>query len=223
MSSSARCVNFALCLFWCQHHRCVFFFNTALSIWQVFAERPSVILTTLPFSISSSVSQKQPFPDWFSRLCFRRKLLNMNLTFGLATRPSARLWLRSLGRLNSICWPRLLANIDLLPPRSRTPNRVPTLPLLAFCRNTKRTSCFTSPSVPYNLKHVFVSLKDVSLPRTAGWWELLSVKSTSNDASLGLDLFLKRHHVALLAIRQRICSSSVHSRTAGFCKRHITC
>lgn len=59
----------------------VSFFNTTLSISQVFTERPSVFLTTPPFAISSSVSQKPSFPDWFSRLFFRRKLLNMSLTF----------------------------------------------------------------------------------------------------------------------------------------------
>lgn len=67
----------------------VSFFNPSLSMWLAFTEPPSVFLTLLPFSISSPVCQKQPFPGWFFRLVFLRKWLNMNLTSCLATRSSA--------------------------------------------------------------------------------------------------------------------------------------
>lgn len=126
-------------------------------------ERPSVFLPTLPFSISSPVFQKQPFPDGLFRLLFRRKLLNVNLTSFLATRTSGTATTPVTGAIKldlltpSSC---ITPDIDLLPPRSCTLNRVPTLPLLAFCRNTKRYPFFTSPSVPYNPKHVFSLLED---------------------------------------------------------------
>lgn len=100
-------------------------------------------------------------------------LSRRNTTFGTALTPVARAIKLDLLTPSSCITP----NIDLWPLRSCTLNRVPALPLHAFHRNTKHTSCFTSLSVPYNLKRVLVSSQDDSFTDSKWTWLPMMLRS----------------------------------------------
>lgn len=127
------------------HHRTSSCFphNAALFYFLSCFSKAAIPRLTLPTSLSQKAAKHE------------LDLLPCNTTFSTALTPVTGAIKLDLLTPSSCITP----DIDLLPPWSCTLNRVPTLPLLAFCRNTKRYSFFTSPSVPYNLKHVFACLR----------------------------------------------------------------